>query len=406
MPDVAFTNLLIVSVIALLAPLTLGLAPSVRVPAVVLEIIAGVVVGPHGLGWVDIDLPIQIVALIGLAFLLFLAGLEIDVHQLRGPLLRLAVLGFGVTLILGMIVGLSLHAADWVKSPTLVAVTLAATSLGLVVPVLKDAGQIESRLGQSTVAAASIADFGAIVLLSLFFSSSEGSTGSRLVLLFAFAALVAATAVVVSVVARSKRLDMTLTRLQDTTAEIRVRAAVVLLIAFVALAEKFGLESILGAFMAGAVVGILDRDTESHPNFHLKLEAMGYGFLIPVFFVTSGLRLDLGGLFDSPSAMARVPVFVLALLVVRGVPAMLFARTFDRSSVAAAALLQATSLPFIVTATQIGVLTGQMTPVTAAALICAGLVSVIAFPTAALALLRKPRSDLDQAPAPAAGSAP
>ena len=119
---------------------------------------------------------------------------------------------------------------------------------------------------------------------------------------------------------------------------------------------------------------------------------MGYGFLIPVFFVTSGLRLDLGGLFDSPSAMARVPVFVLALLVVRGVPALLFARTFDRRSVAAAALLQATSLPFIVTATQIGVLTGLMTPVTAAALICAGLVSVIAFPTLALSLLRRPRA--------------
>jgi Kef-type K+ transport system membrane component KefB len=389
MPEVEFTNLLIVAAIALVAPLTLGLAPSVRIPAVVLEIIAGVVVGPHGLGWVDIDLPIQIVALIGLAFLLFLAGLEIDVHQLRGPLLRLAVIGFAVTLVLGMLVGLGLHAVDWVQSPTLIAVTLAATSLGLVVPVLKDAGQIESSLGQSTIAAASIADFGAIVLLSLFFSSAEGSTGSRLVLLAAFAALVAVTAVVVSFVARSKRLDMTLTRLQDTTAEIRVRAAVVLLIAFVALAERFGLESILGAFMAGAVVGILDRDTESHPNFHLKLEAMGYGFLIPVFFVTSGLRLDLGGLFGSPSAMARVPVFVLALLVVRGVPALLFARTFDRPSVAAAALLQATSLPFIVTATQIGVLTGLMTPLTAAALICAGLVSVIAFPTLALSLLRR-----------------
>jgi Kef-type K+ transport system membrane component KefB len=389
MPEVEFTNLLIVAVIALLAPLTLGLAPSLRVPAVVLEIIAGVVVGPHGLGWVEIDLPIQIVALIGLAFLLFLAGLEIDVHRLRGPLLRLAVTGFLITLVLGTLVGLGLHAVDWVKSPTLVAVTLAATSLGLVVPVLKDAAQIDSALGQATIAAASIADFGAIVLLSLLFSSSEGSAGSRAVLLIAFAALVATTAVVVSFVARSKRLDMTLTRLQDTTAEIRVRAAVVLLIAFVALAERFGLESILGAFMAGAVVGILDRDTQSHPNFRLKLEAMGYGFLIPVFFVTSGLRLDLGGLFDSPSAIARVPVFVVALLVVRGVPALLFARTFDRPSVGAAALLQATSLPFIVTATQIGVLTGLMTPVTAAALICAGLVSVIVFPTLALSLLRK-----------------
>jgi Kef-type K+ transport system membrane component KefB len=202
---------------------------------------------------------------------------------------------------------------------------------------------------------------------------------------------------------------MTLTRLQDTTAEIRVRAAVVLLVAFVALAEKFGLESILGAFMAGAVVGILDRDAQTHPHFRLKLEAMGYGFLIPVFFVSSGLRLDLGGLFDNPSAIARVPVFVAALIVVRGVPALLFARSFDRPSVAAAGLLQATSLPFIVTATQIGVLTGLMSPVTAAGLICAGLVSVIAFPTAALSLLRRaatPASDAAAASTPAATGLP
>ena len=188
--------------------------------------------------------------------------------------------------------------------------------------------------------------------------------------------------------ARSRRLSTTLTRLQDTTAQIRVRAAVVLLVAFVALAEQFGLESILGAFMAGAVVGLVDRDSASHPNFRVKLEAIGYGFLIPVFFVTSGLRLDLSGLVENPSALARVPVFVLALLA-RPRPARTPLRTlFDRRGVVAAGLLQATSLPFIVTATQIGVLTGLMDGVTAAALVCAGLVSVILFPVAALALLR------------------
>jgi Kef-type K+ transport system membrane component KefB len=238
------------------------------------------------------------------------------------------------------------------------------------------------------VAAASVADFAAIVLLSLFFSASDGSTGSRLVLLVSFAALVGATAVATMFVARSRRLTMTFTRLQDTTAQLRVRAAVVLLVAFVALAEKFGLESILGAFMAGAVVGLVDRDSVSHPNFRLKLEAIGYGFLIPVFFVSSGLRLDLSGLMEDPAALARVPVFVLALLAVRGLPALLFSRLFDRRSVVAAGLLQATSLPFIVTATQIGVLTGLLSGVTAAAMVCAGLFSVVLFPVAALALLR------------------
>ena len=388
MPDVEFTNLLAVTVIALLAPLLLGLAPALRFPAVVLEIIAGVVVGPEALGWVEVDLPVSIVALLGLAFLLFLAGLEIDLHQLRGQVLRLALLGYVATVLLGLAVGVGLRAVGWVDSPGLIAITLSATSLGLVVPVLKDAGQLDTRLGQTTVAAASVADFAAIVLLSLLFSGSDASTGSRLVLLMSFAVLVATTAVLVSYVARSRRLDMTLIRLQDTTAQIRVRAAVVLLVAFVALAERFGLESILGAFMAGAVVGLLDKDSQSHPNFRVKLEAIGYGFLVPVFFVTSGLRLDLGGLVENPAALTRVPVFALALLVVRGLPALLFGRIFDRRAVLAAGLLQATSLPFIVTATQIGVLTGLMSGVTAAAMICAGLLSVVLFPVAALALLR------------------
>ncbi len=393
MPDVEFTNLLMVAVIALLAPLTLGLTPGLRLPAVVLEIVAGIVVGPQVLGWVEVDLPVSIVALLGLAFLLFLAGLEIDVHQLRGQVLRLAVVGYAVTLVLGLVAGTWLDVAGWVGSPGLIAVTLSATSLGLVVPVLKDAGQVDSRLGQTVVAAASVADFAAIVLLSLLFSASDTSTGSRLVLLVSFAALVAATAVAATLVARSRRLSLTLTRLQDTTAQIRVRAAVVLLVAFVALAEQFGLESILGAFMAGAVVGLVDKDSASHPNFRLKLEAIGYGFLIPVFFVSGGLRLDLSGLMENPAALARVPVFVMALIVVRGLPALLFGTLFDRRSVMAAGLLQATSLPFIVTATQIGVLTGLLSGVTAAAMVCAGLLSVVLFPVASLALLRAAHQD-------------
>jgi Kef-type K+ transport system membrane component KefB len=399
MPDVDFTNLLAVTVIALLAPLVLGVAPALRVPAVVLEIIAGIVVGPQGLGWVEVDVPVSVVALLGLAFLLFLAGLEVDVHRLRGHLLRLAVLGYLATIALGLGVGVALDAAGWVSGPGLVAITLSATSLGLVVPVLKDAGRVEGRLGQSVVAAASTADFAAIVLLSLLFSTSGTSAGSRLVLLGAFVALVATTAAVVGLLARSRGLELTLARLQDTTAQIRVRAAVVLLVAFVALAEQFGLESILGAFMAGAVVGLVDKDSASHPNFRVKLEAIGYGFLIPVFFVTSGLRLDLGGLVENPSALARVPVFAVALLLVRGLPALLFVRLFDRRAVLAAGLLQATSLPFIVTATQIGVLTGLMNGVTAAALVCAGLLSVIVFPAAALALLRTPQHDRHPLPA-------
>ncbi len=401
MPDVEFTNLFAVVLIALLAPLLLGLAPRLRVPAVVLEIVAGIVIGPHGLGLVSVDVPLQIVSLLGLGFLLFLAGLEIDVHQLRGQVLRLAVLGYLVTLVLGGIAGVGFSAAGWVQSALLLAVTLSATSLGLVVPVLKDARQADGAVGQFTIAAASVADFAAVLVLSLVLSTEGGSAGERLVMVGLFTLLVIVTGFVVATAGRSERIGGVLLRLQDTTAEIRVRAAVVLLVAFVALAEQFGLETILGAFLAGAVVGLVDRDAASHPRFRIKLEALGYGFLIPVFFVTSGLRLDLRGLIDDPAALLRVPLFLLALLIVRGVPAYLSVRTLGTRSTAAVGLLQATSLPFIVTATQIGVLTGLMTPVTAAALVCAGLLSVLIFPAAALALLRHPTgSDHESSPRP------
>jgi len=384
----SFTGLLVVAVIALAAPLLVGLFPAIRVPAVVLEIVAGIAVGPSGFGWVHVDLPIQVLSLVGLAFLLFLAGLEIDVQRLRGPVLRTAALGFALSLALGVVVGLAFGAAGWVKSPLLIAVALSATSLGLVVPVLKDAGQVDAPVGQLTIAGATVADFAAVLLLSLLFSEAEGSTGSRLLFLGLFVIVAVATVLALTRLERSARLEGVLVKLQDTTAEIRVRFAVVLLVAFVAMASTLGLETILGAFLAGAILSMVDRDTMTHPNFHLKLEAIGYGFVIPVFFVASGLRFDLQALVDAPSALARVPLFLVALLVVRAVPAALYVPAVGRRHAVAAGLLQATSLPFLVTATAIGVTLGRITPVTAAALVTAGLLSVIVFPLVAVTLLR------------------
>lgn len=393
MPDVSFVNLLVVAAIGVAAPLIIGFFPRIRVPAVVLEIVAGIAVGPHGFKWVEFDVPVQILALMGLAFLLFLAGLEIDVVRLRGKLIRLAGLGFLVTVGLGIAAGFAFNAAGIVKSPLLVGIAFMATSLGLVVPVLKDAGQSETELGQLTIAGASVADFGAIVLLTFFFSGSSGGPGTKLVLFGGFALLVAVAALALSRLGRSMRLDGLLVRLQDTTAEIRVRFAVLLLVAFVALAERLGLETILGAFIAGAILNLVDRDSLStHPNFHLKLEAIGYGFLVPIFFVSSGLRFDLDALLNSPSAVARVPLFLLALLVVRAIPAALYAKTAGRRGAVAAGLLQATSLPFLVTATSIGVTLGKISAENGAAMVSAGLLSVIVFPLVALGLLRGGRA--------------
>jgi Kef-type K+ transport system membrane component KefB len=321
MPDVSFTGLLLVVAVAFAAPLLVGLAPRLRMPAVVLEILAGIAIGPAGLGWVTPDAGIGVLSLLGLAILLFLAGLEIDPARLRGRFLRLSLGGFGVSLAVAIGLGLALQAAGLAGSPLFVAIALSATSLGLVIPVLKDAGESTSELGQLTIAGSSIADFGAVILLSLFFSREAASTGAKLVLLGSFGLLAAAIGLALAGAGRSARVAGVLVRLQDTTAEIRIRGAVVLLVGFLALAQRLGLEVILAAFVAGAVLKMVDRDVmHSHPNFHLKLEAIGYGFLIPVFFVSSGLRFDLHSLFGSASALVRVPLFLAALLAARGIP--------------------------------------------------------------------------------------
>jgi Kef-type K+ transport system membrane component KefB len=393
MPPVSFVNLLAVALIAFAAPFALGLFPRIRLPTVVLEIVAGILVGPV-LGWVRADLPVQILSILGLAFLLFLAGMEIDLERLRGRVLRLAGLAFAASAVLGIAAGYGAFALGLVRSPLLIGIILLATSLGLVVPVLKDAGEAATPFGQLVIAAASVADFGAVILLSLFFSGEASSPIVKAILLAGFAIVVVLVAAGVKRLERVVRLSALLVRLQDTTAEIRVRASILLLIAFTALAQKLGLETILAAFLAGATLRLVDQDQfRTHPNFPLKLEAIGYGFLIPVFFVGSGLQFDLRALFASSSSLLRLPLFLVALLAVRGLPAILYRGMIGGRRMVASGLLQATSLPFIVAATAIGLELRLISPATGAALVGAGLVSVVAFPVLALMLLRPVRSD-------------
>jgi Kef-type K+ transport system membrane component KefB len=391
MPDVHFTNLLIVVAAALVAPLTLGFFPRFRLPAIVIEIVLGIVIGPSGLGWVKPDLPVSILALVGLAFLLFLSGLEIDVERLRGRILKLTALGFAGSFVIAIVLGIGLQAGGFVKSPLFVAIVLVATSLGVIVPVLKDSGNINSDFGQLVIAAASIADFGAIILLSVFFSGKGStSTAGTLILLAVFGLVVALVGLAIAGFEHSMSLSRVLRRLQDTTAQIRVRAAFVLLIGFTALADTVGLEVILGAFAAGALLSLIDRDEAmTHPQFRLKLEAVGFGVFIPVFFVASGLRFDLNALFSSTSTVARVPLFLLAIYLARGLPAFVYVRLLGRSRSVIAGVLQATSLPFIVAATQIGLQLGVITRASAAGLVAAGLLSVVISPALGLVLLRR-----------------
>jgi Kef-type K+ transport system membrane component KefB len=387
--DISFTSVAVIAAIAVVAPLAVAFS-GLRLPAIVVEILLGIAVGPQGLGWASTDEPVAVLSLIGLAFLLLLAGLEIDFNRLRGRLLRLTLAAYALSFALALVVGFLLKAGNLVRSPLLVAIILSATGLGVILPILKDAGATATSFGQVVVAGASIAEVGPIVLLSLFFSGESSALGSKIVLLVGFVVFVVAVGLVILGLERSMRVSATLVRLQDTTAEIRVRGAFLLLSVFVVLASRFGLEAILGAFLAGATLKLVDRDESmTHAFFHAKLEAVGFGVFVPFFFVSTGLKLDVTSLFHSGAALSRVPIFLAALLLVRGIPTLLY-RPFAEagSQLVAGGLLQATSLSIPVVAGQIGVDLGLIRPTTYVALVAAGLLSVIVFPLVALTILR------------------
>jgi len=290
-----------------------------------------------------------------------------------------------------------------VRSPIFLAIVLSATSLGVVVPVLKDTGLIEGRFGQLIITAASIADIATVVLLSLLFSDQASGADTKLILLGSLLLLAVSVFVGVKAAEHWRRIDAAVERLHGTTAQIKVRGAFVLLMGFVALAQSLGLEVILGAFVAGAVLSVLDQDRSiTHPGLRDKLDAIGYGVFIPVFFVASGLRFDLDALTQSTSTLLRVPIFLAALLLVRGVPA-IFYRSYlgGNRETLVAGLLQATSLPFIIASTDIGLSLHLLTAATAAGLVAAGLLSVLFFPLIGLTILKAKRPAADPAPEPA-----
>jgi Kef-type K+ transport system membrane component KefB len=385
-----FDNLVAVLATAAAVPLILASVPRAPVPGPVLEIVAGIVLGPAVLNLVKPDQAVRLVSTIGLAFLLFLAGLEIDVRHFRGPRARLAALALGLSALLALTAGFVLHAAAIVESPLLVGIILLATSLGVIIPILKDAGVADRPVGQFAIAGASLGELAPVILLSLFFSGRATAIGPKLLLLSLLGVLVVLVVVATLRIERSMWITRMINKLADTSAEIRIRLSMLLVAGLGALATHLGFEAILGAFIAGAILRLVDADAEhKHPLFHPKLDAIGYGFLIPVFFVASGLTFNLSVLFSSASTVLRVPLFLLALLVVRGLPAVLYRSALPSiRDVAAAGLLQATSLPFIVAATTIGLQVHAIRPANAAARVAAGLFSVILFPIVSLQLLR------------------
>jgi Kef-type K+ transport system membrane component KefB len=385
---ISFNSLVVVGAVAVAVPLFLGLAPAVKVHPVVLEILGGILVGPAVLGWVHLDVAVRVISDLGLGFLLFIAGYEIDLRQFGRRMLSLAGRAFVASAALAVLIGYGLQLGGQVKDGLLIGITLMATALGILVPIIKDAGQAETDFGRLIMTAGSLAEIIPLVLLSVFFSASSASPGTDLGLLAGFIAFTAVVVVVTQRVRSVGRLRQVVDRLESTSSQLRTRLAITFALAFALSAEHFGLATIFGAFLAGIIVRRTDESPVEQQQFQAKLEAIGFGFLIPVFFVSTGAGLDVSALFGSTRAIVLVPVFLIALLVVRGLPAALYARAVGRTRAWAAGLLQATSLTFIVVATVVGVETGHQVPSTATALVIAGLLSVIVYPPAALRLLQ------------------
>jgi Kef-type K+ transport system membrane component KefB len=385
----AFDDVLIVMVVAVAVPLLLGLVPSLPVPSSVVEIAAGILIGPALLDWVRNDQVISTFSQLGVALLLFLAGLELDFDKLRGRPLKLGVVGFVASLFIGFGLALPLGSTDVIIDPLLLSVILSATSLGIVCPVLKDAGILDSHAGTFVVAVCSVAEFGSIVALSMFFSPS-GSTGLETVANLGVLALLVGCIVYLG--SRRgpwrQRVDAVLYKLQDSSSQLRVRIAMLLMIALLVVSEGLGFDAILGSFLAGALLSAVTdpaREDEFGQVRH-KLEGIGFGFFVPIFFVATGLSFPVDQLFSDWSTVLRVPLFFVMLLIARGLPVLVLRRDLTRAELVPSALLQATSLSFIVVATQIGVELGELKPINAASLVAAGMLSVLVFPAIALRL--------------------
>ena len=282
MSTISFSGVLIIALVAVTVPVVLALAPRLPIPRAVLEVVAGILIGPSLLGWVHVDAPIQVLSDLGLGMLLFLAGLEIDIERLRGPLGRLAGWAFGGSVLLGLACGYALSLAGVGAKPVFLAVVLVSTSAGLLLPLLKDAGQHRTPFGQLVMTAAALAEVVPVMMLSLLFSATSKTSADRLTSLATFLALLAVIGLALGRVRNLAALDRMLDRLEDRSAQLRVRATLTIALAFAVLASRFGFASILGAFAAGLLVRTIDLTGRApHPQFQTKLEGIGFGFLIP-----------------------------------------------------------------------------------------------------------------------------
>lgn len=381
-------TLLVILAIAFTAPLLTSLVPRLRVPALVLEILLGIIVGPDVLDLVRITEPVRVLAEIGLATLIFLAGFEIDPKRITGEPLKLAGVGWAMSVAIGLACGLALQAADVIRSELYVGLALTTTALGALLPILRDAGLLPTRFGLHLLAIGSVGEFLPIIAVAVVLS--ESSPARSVAALLAFAVLA-----VVGLVVASRRPSETVRSAFGTTlrssGQLYIRLAMLLIGALAYAASQLGLDVLLGAFTAGVLYRLFvtaGAPPEEVEVVESKLEALCLGYLVPIFFVVTGVTYDLHSLVSSPSALAKLPLFLVLMLVVRGTPVVLYRRIFpDARERLALALFAATGLPLIVAITTIGVESHHMRANTSAALVGAGMISVVLFPMLGKALL-------------------
>jgi Kef-type K+ transport system membrane component KefB len=367
--------------VALLAPLALGLLPRLVVPQVVLLLVGGIVIGPHLLGLGEPG-DVQVLADVGLGFVFLLAGYEVDLRLFGEDAGRRAVAAWLVSLVLALGVVALLQAVGLVRAFVPVALGLTTTALGTLLPVLRERDLMRGRLGRYLLAAGAVGELFPVLGIAVFLG-----TQSRFAALASLGG-VAVLAVVLSVARRvvrpGGRLATVIERGQHETAQITLRGTVLLLIALIAVTDRIHLDAVLGAFLAGVV--LRHWVGRSAPVLESKLDAIGYGFFIPVFFVYSGMSLDLPSVREAP---LRVVLFFALMLAVRGLPALLVYRgALPWRQRAQTALVTATALPTLVALTEIGLRNGTMLRENAAALVGAGVLTVLVLPALAAALHR------------------
>jgi Kef-type K+ transport system membrane component KefB len=385
--EITHVDVLIVAAVAAMAPILADLSRRVRLPIVVAEIALGILVGPEVLDLARPDPFIEALSTFGLAFLFFLAGMEIDFARIRGAPVRLGGGGWVLSLALGLAVALALWAAGAIDAPILVGLALTTTALGTLMPILRDSGILDERFGSYVLGAGAAGEFGPVVIVSIILAIEAGEPW-RTALLFVFAAIVIA-ATVLALRARPARVVRLVETTMGTSGQLAIRLSVLLVVALVVLASEFGLDVILGAFAAGIIVGLVIRGREAH-EFEAKLDAVGYGFLIPVFFITTGMDFNADALVSSASALALLPGFALLFLVARGLPAWLLYRgEIERTERLSLAFFSAAALPMVVAITEIGTEVAVMREEEAASLVGAAMLSTLLYPMIALALRRR-----------------